>query len=373
MTRLVTTFALAIAVTMTLPAHAAASATATTAPKAPVLETGVLGDAPYRIDIPPSWNGELVVLARGFEPVGMPRTNPMPANEATPVFLSSGYAVAQSGYSSQGWAVREAVADIERLRQHFVQRHKAARRTYLVGFSMGGGIAIASLEQHHRDYDGALSLCGANVPGTRLADDLFTTLVAFDYFFPDTPGIAGGLADRSTAAMDQGAVMTSLAGALAGKPEIAARLATHLQVPADAVPGVVSLHYLIFQDMARRAGGRPVDNRKTVYAGFGDDNAFNAGVRRYSGDAKAMQYIASAPALTGRAGKPLVIQYNHGDPTIAARFQPVYAELARAAGAPAPLTLPAVGDGHCGFSPGQIGDALQTLDDWAESGRRPGR
>lgn len=339
------------------------------APAAPTGEAGAIGEAPYRIDIPGNWNGELVVLARGFEPPGAPRTAPMPPNEATPVFLSDGYAVAQSGYSSQGWAVREALDDVERLRQRFIERHGKPRRTYLVGFSMGGGIVVAALERYPRDYDGALSLCGANVPGTRLAEELFTTLLAFDYFFPGAAG-ATGLSGSATSTSDQGAVMASVAGALAGKPEVAARLARRLQVATEALPGVIGLHHLVFHDIARRAGGNPVDNRDTVYRGFGDDEAFNAGVKRYAGDSRAMAYVASAPALTGAPGKPLVMQYNHDDPTIVPRFQSVYTGLESVA-KPRPVVLPPVGDGHCGFSPEQIRGAFGTLADWAEGGERP--
>lgn len=360
---------LAMACAFAFEAYAAEPTTYRTV--APVEKAGTLGEAPYLIDIPKRWNGELVILARGFEPVGTPRTRPMPPNEATPIFLSRGYAVAQSGYSSQGWAVRDAMADIERLRQHFILQYGAARRTYLVGFSMGGGIAAASLEQHADDYQGALSLCGANLPGARLAQELLTTLVAFDYFLPDAAGKSGGLSTPQTAA-NQGEVMSAIAGALAGKPEVTEQLARVLQVPVDALPGVVSLHYLVFQDIAQRAGGMPVDNRAIVYRGFDDDKAFNAGVRRYAGDANAIRYVASAPALTGQPRRPLVLQYNHADPTITPHFQSIFADLSSAAGTTRPLTLPAAGDGHCGFSSTQIAEAFQVLVDWVRSERRPG-
>lgn len=42
----------------------------------PGVETGTLGDAPYRVEIPADWNGELVVLLHGYEPRGVPRANP---------------------------------------------------------------------------------------------------------------------------------------------------------------------------------------------------------------------------------------------------------------------------------------------------------
>lgn len=353
------------------PAHAI---DASTAVSPPVEDTGTLAAAPYRIDIPADWNGELVMLVHGFEPVGVPRTSPWPANEATPVFLSQGYAVAQSGFATQGWAVRDGIADTERLRAYFVQRHGLPRRSWLVGFSMGGGIAVASLEQQPTHYDGALSLCGANVPGAVLAEELFTTLVAFDTLFPRVAGLPdGGLSGPGATALGQMEVMNAVAAALPGNADAGATLARHLQVPVEAVPGIVSLHALVFNDVRRRAGGMPVDNTRTVYAGLGDDAAFNAAAPRHAGDAAAMAYAATAPALTGQVRKPLVIQYNAGDPTITPRWQAIYAGLVRPGeGVIAPRVLPDASEGHCGFSPEQIGEAFRTLTAWVVSGKRPG-
>lgn len=343
-----------------------------TALSPPLEDTGTLAEAPYRIDIPADWNGELVVLAHGFEPVGVPRESPWPADPATPMFTSGRYAVAQSGYATQGWAMRDAIADSERLRAHFVQRHGLPKRTWFVGMSMGGGIAIATIEQQAAHYDGALSLCGANLPGDVLANELFTSLVAFDALFPPRAGdTAPRLSDPASPALDQGGVMEKVEAALPRDPAATTRLAAKLEVPADALPGVIGLHYLVFRDMLARAGGMPVDNRTTRYAGFGDDAAFNTTVPRYTGDAKAMAYATSAPALTGRLQKPLVLLDNADDPTIAPRFRPVYAQRAQGAAVP-PLTLPAAPGGHCTFSAEQVRDAFRVLTEWVETGKRPG-
>jgi len=335
-------------------------------------DTGTLADAPYRIDIPADWNGELVVLAHGFEPVGVPRETPWPADPATPMFTSARYAVAQSGYATQGWAVRDAIADSERLRAHFVERHGQPKKTWMVGFSMGGGIAIASLEQQAAHYDGALSLCGANLPGDLLANELFTSLVAFDALFPPREGEAAfRLSDPAGPTLDQGAVMDRVDAALPRDPAAATRLAARLEVAVNALPGTIGLHYLVIRDLMTRGGGMPVDNRRVRYTGFGDDAAFNRRVPRYAGDAAAMDYVAAAPALSGRPQKPLVLQYNADDPTINPRFRPVYAQKAQGA-AVAPLTLPDVPGGHCRFSDDQVRDAFRVLTGWVETGKRPG-
>lgn len=344
---------------------------------APVLDTGTLGEAPYRIEIPAGWNGDLVMLLHGYEPQGVPRAAPWPQNEATPAFLAQGYAVAQSAYASQGWAVADAVADTERLRAYIAGKYDTPRRTYLVGFSMGGQAVLAGLERNGAHYDGALSLCGANLPARHVFEDALTSLVAFDYFFPDAKGLPGnGLSDPGSPPIarmpdDQVALMQAIGTALAARPDAAARLATRLEVSADGLAGVLGLHYLVLREMQARAGGLPVDNRKTVYAGFGDDAAFNAGVRRYAGDADAMAYLSRVADLTGNVRKPLVIRYNRDDPTIPPRYHPIYPALMENSGSARYLTvLPAAGAGHCGFSPAQITEAFDALTRQTAAARR---
>ena len=325
-------------------------------------DTGVLQGAPYRVDLPAHWNGELVMLLHGFEPIGTPRPTPKPLGDEAPVFLAAGYAVAQSSYATQGWAVDDAVRDNERLRAWFTRKHGQPKRTWLVGFSMGGYAALSSLEHFGQRYDGALSLCGANVPGTRVAQDLFTDLVAFDYFFPHVAGLpSGGLADPTAPSLGQMQVMQAVNAALKTNEAAAQMLARHAEVSRENLAGALGVYYLVLHQMATRAKGLPVDNRKTVYAGFGNNAAFNRGVHRYAGDPRAMRYLAATTSLSGKIRKPLVIEYNHDDPLITAHFQSVYPVMVKSAHGRAPTALPPVGVGHCGFSSEQIKQAFETL------------
>lgn len=341
--------------------NAAASAQAQAPLPAPTVTTGIIEGAPYRIDIPEQWNGDLVVLMHGYEPAGFPRDEPWPQNEAAPVFLQKGYAVAASAYSSQGWAVAEAIADSERLRQHFISSQRQPRHTYAVGFSLGGFVALASLEQHGKQYDGALSLCGINLPASEVFDDgIMTPLVALEYFFPKAiPLATAGLVDPNSPPMlDPEAIDIQFQTDEA----LAAILSKRLQIPRPMLPGAMMLNYLALREMQRRAGGQPVDNTATEYSGFGDDEAFNRGVRRYTGSASAMAYLTGNFQLTGRIQKPVVVQSNVVDPTVPLRFATRYPELVQAAGSDKHLeVMPAVGDGHCNFTPEQIGKALDTL------------
>ena len=140
----------------------------------------------------------------------------------------------------------------------------------------------------------------------------------------------------------------------------------------EELPGVISLHALVFHDMARRYGGMPVGNQDTVYAGFGDDAAFNAGVKRYPAVPAVSTRFADELALTGALKRPLVIQFNHRDPTIVPRMQGVYPQLAAKAGAtPLPTVLPSAGEGHCGFSDEQTVAALKAVADKADAASAP--
>lgn len=341
------------------------------APVLPVADTGEIAQAPYRIDIPERWNGDLVLFAHGYEPVGVPRESPMPANELAQSFLDRGYAFAGSAYRSQGWAVADAIADTEALRRHFVATYGEPKRTFLVSISMGGQIVLASMERHPQDYSGALSLCGVNAPPVDvMRDGVLAPLVAFDLLFPAILGLpAGGLADPTAAPMVDG---NAVEAALAANEPSATLLSTQFDIPRHELAGAIWLRYLVLHELAARAGGFPVDNREVVYAGFGDDAAFNAGVRRYTGDPAAMDYLARTVQLSGRVSAPVLFLLNNNDPTVPERFGERYLDIAADAGAGAQVALLApVGEGHCAFLPDDVNTAFDKLVAWVESGVRP--
>ncbi|WEN15068.1 hypothetical protein PY254_17855 [Rhodanobacter sp. AS-Z3] len=324
---------------------------------ATTVHAGVLEGAPYRIDIPAGWNGDLVMLMHGYEPAFSQRKLPMHAADATHVFVQRGYAVAQSEYASRGWAVRDAVADNERLRRYFVYAFKRPAHTYIYGFSLGGLETVASIERYRHTYAGALAMCGTTVSTPELMSRaVLTPLVAFDALIP------GVLPDLAAAGSPSFVPPNVFAKALQAHPQQAAVLNGRLQETPERLPGALMLYYMVLREFDQRAGGMPVDNRHTVYHGFGDDASFNQRVHRYAGSPSAMAYAKTDVTVTGNIATPLVMQWNAFDPTIPARFHPVYPEQVRAAGNGKWLTiLPPVGDGHCEFTDQQLGAAFQTL------------
>ncbi len=323
----------------------------------PSEELGELGGAPYAIKIPANWNGDLVLIMHGYEPIGVPRKNPDPNDEASPLFLARGYAVAASRYSAQGWAVREAIADNKALLHHFSIKYGKPKHTYLVGFSMGGLVALASLERLPKSYSGALSLCGVNASAsTAFQDSVITSLVSFDYFFP---GIIPGLDDAEASPMtDQDAIEH----ALTSNEHVAKLLTERLDVPRDGLANHINLNYFILKQTQAKFGGFPVDNRAIVYRGFGDDVRFNSGVKRYAGSPQSITELNASASLNGNISKPVVLRLSQHDQTIPARLSSPYLEQVQRAGKSRYLTvLPPAGDGHCGFSPSEIEQSFDKL------------
>jgi hypothetical protein len=346
-----TWFALAVCLGVAaLSAHAATNAK-------PGTRAGTLQGALYRIDIPEHWNGDLVMVMHGYQPVGGKITTPMTAADATPVFLKQGYAVAQSQYASQGWAVGDAIADTERLREYFIHTVAHPGHTYIYGFSLGGLEVAASIERYPHAYTGALITCGGTLSTPEFTSRLvLTPLLAFDALIP---GVLPDLAAPDSPPMVPRDVFVK---ALQAHPEQAALLEKRLQETSDTLPGELWLYYVGMREMERRAGGMPVDNRLTVYHGFGDDAAFNRKVRRYAGAPAAMAYAQRNVTLTGQIDTPLVMQWNAFDPTIPERFHAIYPEQVRAAGHGKLLTVLApVGQTHCNFTDAQTLEQFKTL------------
>jgi hypothetical protein len=129
------------------------------AASAPGRYDGVPGSANYTINVPPGWNGGLVMFAHGYggegSGKGAVRSSPLDAHLA-----ERGYAWAASGYRAWGYRPDWFLLDLLTLRAHFINRFGPPRWTIIHGQSMGGHISIASLELYPETYQGALIECG---------------------------------------------------------------------------------------------------------------------------------------------------------------------------------------------------------------------
>ncbi|MCH8506643.1 MAG: hypothetical protein LAT50_20345, partial [Ectothiorhodospiraceae bacterium] len=127
---------------------------------------GELDGAGYRIEVPDTWNGTLVMYAHGYRGDEPDLTVDIP--ELRPHLLDRGYAWAASSYRANHYDVRSGVEDTNRLARYFREEFGSPdMMTYIIGQSMGGHVAAAAIEEETMEqanngysYDGVLALCG---------------------------------------------------------------------------------------------------------------------------------------------------------------------------------------------------------------------
>lgn len=141
----------------------------------------------YEIDVPAIWNGDLVLYAHGIVQASQPVLPPSTQDGYAAIkaaLLARGYAVAASSYSSNGWALADAVRRTHQLRGVFRSKVGAPARTLLMGHSMGA-LAIARMaEVYGGQYDGALPMCGPLGGAAAEVQYAGDARITFDYFYP---------------------------------------------------------------------------------------------------------------------------------------------------------------------------------------------
>jgi alpha-beta hydrolase superfamily lysophospholipase len=331
-----------------------------------VVDRGVINGAPYYIEIPATWNKGLVLYTHGYTVVGSkPASQEVPRMKALrDAFLSRGFAFAASDYSAQGWAVKEAIEDTEALRRYFVAKHGAPAESYITGHSMGGHISMAIIERYGHVYQGAMPMCGPlGAAIDFLNTGVFDMLVTFEALFPGT---------ISSPYEASAATAGNVKAAIAADPERAARYAQRYGRTVGQLPGALALFHAIAGELKQRAGGEPFDNRNHIYAGFGDDAAFNRTVKRYAPTPSAREYVRQYATPSGRISDPILTIHTTSDALVLGSDVTAYEVPAALAGTSDRFVARFVeADGHCNFTPAQTGNAFDALLAWARDGKRP--
>jgi alpha-beta hydrolase superfamily lysophospholipase len=333
-------------------------------------EIGEIEGAAYRIDIPSNWNGGLMIHCHGYR--GAPvRFDAHAPDEMVQAFAPLGYAVAQSGYSAGGYALREAVHDTEALRRHFVKQHGPPKETWLSGTSLGGSVTMLLMETDPTTYDGGLALSAPLGPMLGYTKALaFDPLVLFEYLFPgQLPSPAHVPADFVTT-WDRTHALERL---LDSRPEAAAKLRRFTQARTNQEQAAnLDLFTHILGELQRRWGGNAFDNRDTIYVGTGDDVAVNDGVQRYRADERARALAVRDYTPTGRLQRPLLAVRSTYDPMIVAYPSDRYAEIVQLAGRGDLFAQQYVREsGHGQFRTEQLQAAFNELRHWRLTGERP--
>lgn len=389
----------------------------TTAQAAPATRyDGVLPNgATWIADVPPNWNGTLLLYSHGYNPgpVNPPRNSPDPATAEA--LLARGYALAGSSYSRPGWVADTAAQDGLDTLQAVTGIIGTPRRAIALGTSFGGMVTGQLAERGGRRLDGAVATCGLMGGGIDLhnyqldgSHAIAQLLLAGEQVklvrFSGQAEVAA-TSDRMIAALDQaqaspaGRARLALITALyqepswvAGQPKPApgdldAQVAGQYQNLRAILPFILFGRY----DMEQSAGGNPTWNKGVNYwrqlaesgrlaqvarlygragADLGADLSLLTRTASVTADPAAHDWMRRTSTLTGQLDMPVLTVHTTDDGLVPVQHQEEYAEDMRHSGS-AGLHRQAYTDraGHCAFTPAELVAAVLTVEQRIETGR----
>ena len=342
----------------------------------------------YEIEVPPGWEGDLLLHAHGLVDPRQPLAVVRP--DLAEVALREGWAWGAASYSANGYVADRAVDELDALRTRFAEITglDPPTRTIISGDSMGGHITALAVERRPDAYVGALPFCG--VMGDAVTFDYLqdVTLVAaalagVEVEFPPGEGYVPGQVARIVGALGlsggltpAGEVYAAAVEALSGgdRPTFEESFARW-----EVDPPVPVLQLLYGAGLVGGAADPPgvleaFDNTDTRYElapadGDLDDveRALNAQVLRVTATGDS-----PVPAVEGRPHVPTLSLHTTGDLFVPLVNQQVYAAEAAAAGLADNLVTRTVRSAdHCDFTAEERATAFTDLVTWIGEGERP--
>jgi pimeloyl-ACP methyl ester carboxylesterase len=365
--------------------------------------TGSLPDGTaFRIDIPPTWNGTLLV---GLDYAAGP---PSPSSLA---LLARGYAMAGTTRLVTGWDVTKSIANQLETIDRFTSQHRAPARVFVLGSSLGAHTGAATIQAHPDRFAGAVLMCGglagsiglwqskldavfvakvllapanASLPVTGVPNDFATTArpawlqaLAAAQQTPEgrariaLAAIIGQLPMWSDprkpqpAAFDLSALQEGLYDSLAGGPLplIGQAMSSRNEIERRSGGNISSNVGVDYADLLRRSGHADVVEALYRQAGLdlAADLATLAKAPRVSADAKATAWTTPS-VWTGDLRVPVLTVNGIGDNISPVSGQEAYQRAVERAGRAEMLRQAYVNSaGHCGFSPGETVAAVEAL------------
>ncbi|MHC5263523.1 alpha/beta hydrolase family protein [Streptomyces sp. UC4497] len=337
---------------------------------------GMYRHAAYYLEVPPKWNGELVVWAHGDQGDGTELKAEPPVGGLRKQFVDEGYAWVASSFPTTGYNVGPAVTSSHDLAEYAATELLGHRpsRTYMTGGSMGGHVVARSLEEHPKYYDGALSLCG-QVGARRLYDYFLDGNLAAQALSGVDAYPAG--ADYQTDALPlikkrlgitdlkPGENPTTVAGRqyqqmlteLTGGPRPAADAAFGLYADAMLVGGLPTIAGHQAQNLTTRyEPTTPVDINPTIERVAPDD-----------WDERNSMELNDMPRVLGKPGVPVMSMHTMDDMLVPLSMQQTYTKQVADNGQSDLLVNREIRSAmHCDFSDVELGKAWKDLTSWVE-------
>jgi hypothetical protein len=371
----------------------------------PLDVSGEIAGAPFRIVVPATWNGKLIVFAHGYDdkadhPGEVDVRGPFQGGTGTTraMLLDQGWAVAGTAYKDNGWVVKDALDDLVALASHFKDTIANPERTYLWGFSMGSVPTLRLAETNGGAFDGYLAACSIGAGTPRGVDWLLSLMLAYDVAFgePASWGTPGDVRDDLDFEAEVLPVLLPqiFNPASFGKLEfirlVAGTPGRGLALPASQFPGWIFDDFFFATEAAaeleRRAGGPFMQNLTHTYTLTPAEKAYLASLgvagdpllaamnarRTITASPPARNYVEHYADYTGRLKGPVITLHTEIDRLVPVSHESAYAEtVAEAERSDLLFQAYTAAAGHCIFSASQNVAAVTALDEWVESGDRP--
>ncbi len=367
---------------------------------------GVLKGAAYRVEVPPNWNGRLVMYAHGFAGNGSAVAVQNPTIRR--YLLANGYAWAASSYSKNYYDVRAGVEDTNALANEFVaiatkngRTLAAPSKIFITGISMGGHVTGAAIDDeaaataiNKTKYAGAVPMCG--VMGDT---ELFNQFAAMQVAAQAIAGVPSYPTAKYSEifGLVHGSLFTTFPSA--ATPNAQVGLTANGQKFASVLKNITGGERPLFALGLAAGGSFPsaygtwgsdgsvtgilnknvLDTTAMTYTIDGDaagTTALNASVQKLTPAADANRLrrdgLRWIPKVNGDSKIPVVSIHTLGDLFVPFSMQQVYQKRVAAKGNSAFLVQRAIrGATHCDFT---IAEQVKAFDDmikWEAGGAKP--
>jgi len=372
--------------------------------------SGEINGAPYRIVVPETWNGTLLVYAHGYRDradhpgeVDNRNADVAPSAALEPVLLAQGYALAGSAYRNNGWAVEEGIQDMRRLVVFFRNHVAQPNRTIMWAVSMGTVIGFKSIENFGDIYDGALCMCAVGAGTSRSWDSSGDLLLAYDTVFGRLP-TWGTVADIRDDLDFDTEVLPKVLAEVNNSANFPAYEFIRLVVgtpgrgitpppPPAFYPGWVFTDMFFATEaraeLERRAQGPIIQNLNRNYSLTPAETGYlmSLGVppaiinnwlvtmnaqRNISAPHFSRSYLERNADYSGGILKPVLTMHTIIDPLVTVSQERAYADTVRATNHDIRLFQTYTdGNGHCNFTGPQLITAVNAINTWVITGIRP--
>ncbi|HJQ03034.1 MAG TPA: hypothetical protein VJ851_15670 [Jatrophihabitans sp.] len=346
---------------------------------------GVHDHAGYDIEVPPRWNGQLVLWAHPFLGTAPVLSTDTPEFGLRQLFVDEGYAWAASTFADTGFAVGSGVETTHDLALLAAQLlHRQPSRRYIVGISMGGQVVARSLEQYPMFYSGAMPMCGTLGDDTlfdyyadvNLTAQALSGIRAYpippDYQSTITPAIVAKLGLAATGPQTAaGRQYESIVVQRSGGDRPGTNAAFDFWVPnglfqlvdADDGGSLTTNDFRLAQNVTTYyTPNAPVDINRTVQRIIPQDLA----TRLDPG-------LTSIPQVFGDPQIPVLTLHGIGDLAVPLSQEQTYAREVAAHGESNLLVQRAIREAdHCEYSTVETAQGWHDLVNWVQSGHKPG-